>query len=59
MTTAGMDGPALVGLPTMYLTDETNPRMSRWDGTVPGYEEVVRGGAHLDRIARTLSSWGC
>ena len=29
VTTAGMDGPALMGLPTMYLTDAPNVRMRR------------------------------
>ncbi len=57
VTTAGMDGPALLGLPTMYLTDLSNVRMSAWVGAVPGYEEVVRGDGHLDRVATTLRRW--
>jgi len=57
VTTAGMDGPALTGLPTMYLTKEPNPRMGRWVGAVPGYEEVVQADGYLERIQRTLSRW--
>lgn len=58
VTTAGMDGPALMGLPTLYLTHQPNPRMGRWVGAVPGYEEVVRDGSHMDRIRGTLCEWG-
>jgi hypothetical protein len=43
VTTTGADGPALVGLPTMYLTDAQNPRLGTWVGTVPGYQEVLPG----------------
>ena len=57
VTTAGMDGPALMGLRTMYLTDEPNPRLGTWVGAVPGYQEVVRDGSHLERISRTLERW--
>lgn len=58
VTTAGMDGPALMGLPTMYLTEVSNVRMRRWVGVVPGYEEVVRSeGDFFERIDRTLSRW--
>jgi hypothetical protein len=57
VTTAGMDGPALMGLPTLYLTQEPNPRLGLWVGAVPGYEEVVRDGDHLSRIARRLQRW--
>jgi hypothetical protein len=57
VTTAGMDGPALLGLPTMYLTEVSNVRMREWVGAVPGYEEVVRDGGHLERIAATMGSW--
>ena len=57
VTTAGMDGPALMGLPTMYLTQEPNVRMSRWVGAVPGYEEVVRADRYLERISQTFSRW--
>ena len=42
VTTAGMDGPALMGLPTLYLTQEPNVRLGKWVGAVPGYQEVVR-----------------
>ncbi len=57
VTTAGMDGPALMGLPTMYLTDATNVRMREWVGTVPGYREVVRGDGYLEQVSHTLRSW--
>ncbi|WP_437688797.1 hypothetical protein [Sorangium sp. So ce176] len=57
VTTAGMDGPALLGLPTMYLTDAPNVRMGEWVGAVPGYKEVVREGGYLERVRRGLSAW--
>lgn len=57
VTTAGMDGPALIGLATMYLTTEPNVRLGRWVGAVPGYEEVLREEDYLDRIGRTLATW--
>lgn len=57
VTTAGMDGPALMGLPTMYITDKPNPRLGRWVGAVPGYEEVVRGEGYLEAIEETLARW--
>lgn len=57
VTTAGMDGPALLGLPTLYLTAEPNVRLGRWVGAVPGYEEVVRDGTHLTHIATRLRAW--
>ena len=57
VTTAGMDGPALLGLATTYITDEPNVRLGKWVGAVPGYEEVVRGEGYLDRISRTLARW--
>ncbi len=57
VTTAGMDGPALMGLPTLYLTELPNVRMREWVGAVPGYEEVVRESGYLERIARALSAW--
>ena len=57
VTTAGMDGPALMGLPTMYLTDAPNVRMREWVGAVPGYEEVVRQSGYLERVTRVLSEW--
>ena len=57
VTTAGMDGPALMGMPTMYLTDAPNPRMGAWVGAVPGYEEIVREDAYRDRIGASLSAW--
>jgi hypothetical protein len=57
VTTAGMDGPALLGLPTLYLTDAPNVRMREWVGAVPGYHEVVRESGYLEHIARTLCAW--
>jgi hypothetical protein len=56
-TTAGMDGPALMGLATLYLTDATNVRMREWVGAVPGYQELVREPEYLDRVSRVLASW--
>ena len=35
VTTAGMDGPALMGLPTACLTDEPNVRLGKWVGKGP------------------------
>lgn len=57
VTTAGMDGPALMGLPTMYLTQQPNVRLGRWVGAVPGYEEIVRTDGYLERIALRLGQW--
>ena len=57
VTTAGMDGPALMGLPTVYLTDAPNVRLGLWVGAVPGYCEIVRGDAHLEQVSRTLHRW--
>jgi hypothetical protein len=57
VTTAGMDGPALMGLPTLYLTDEPNARMRAWVGAVPGYRELVRGENYLERTSETLREW--
>lgn len=57
VTTAGMDGPALLGLPTLYLTDAPNVRMREWVSAVPGYEEVVRETGYLERVSRVLSEW--
>ena len=57
VTTAGMDGPALMGLPTMYLTDAPNLRLGTWVGTVPGYQEVVRGDGYLDRVSDGVRQW--
>jgi hypothetical protein len=60
VTTAGMDGPALMGLPTAYLTDAPNVRMRAWVGTVPGYQEIVRQGpvdGYPSRIDETLARW--
>ena len=57
VTTAGMDGPALMGLPTMYLTDAPNVRMCEWVGAVPGYQEIVRESGYLDRVSGVLAAW--
>jgi hypothetical protein len=57
VTTAGMDGPALMGLPTVYLTDAPNVRMREWVGSVPGYVEVVRERGYLERVSRVLGAW--
>ena len=57
VTTAGMDGPALMGLPTQYLTAESNVRMREWVGAVPGYEEVVRDESYLERVQTVLQRW--
>jgi len=57
VTTAGMDGPALMGLPTVYLTEAPNVRLGSWVGAVPGYCEIVRGDSHLEQVSRTLRRW--
>ena len=57
VTTAGMDGPALMGLPTLYLTDKPNVRLGAWVGVVPGYREHLRGEQHLQRVEGILKEW--
>jgi len=57
VTTAGMDGPALLGLATMYLTDTANVRLGTWVGTIPGYQEIVRGDRYMDRVTDGLRRW--
>jgi hypothetical protein len=57
VTTAGMDGPALMGLPTVYLTGAPNVRLGTWVGTVPGYREIVRGDGYLERVSDRLRRW--
>ena len=57
VTTAGMDGPALMGLPTLYLTQEGNVRLGKWVGAVPGYQEVVRAPDYFEIIGATLQKW--
>ena len=57
VTTAGMDGPALMGLPTLYLTQERNVRLGKWVGAVPGYQEVVRARGYFEIIRTTLHQW--
>jgi hypothetical protein len=57
VTTAGMDGPALMGMPTMYLTDAPNVRLGAWVGAVPGYREIVRESGYLDRVNDGLTGW--
>jgi hypothetical protein len=57
VTTAGMDGPALLGLPTAYLTDAPNVRLGAWVGAVPGYREIVRREGWLDDVRGVLAAW--
>ena len=57
VTTAGMDGPALMGVPTMYLTDAPNVRMGAWVGAIPGYREIVRDPGYLARVSDALRRW--
>jgi hypothetical protein len=57
VTTAGMDGPALLGLPTLYLTQAANVRMREWVGAIPGYQEIVRDDGYLARIGDALRRW--
>ncbi len=57
VTTAGMDGPALMGLATLYLTDAPNVRLGKWVGAVPGYRELVRGEGYLERAGDVLEEW--
>jgi len=57
VTTAGMDGPALMGLPTMYINEAPNVRMGQWVGVVPGYQEIVRDQDYLERISDGLERW--
>jgi hypothetical protein len=57
VTSAGMDGPALMGLPTLYVTEQPNVRLGLWVGAVPGYEEVVRSDGYFDQISNTLQTW--
>jgi hypothetical protein len=56
VTTAGMDGPALMGMPTMYLTDESNVRMRAWVGAVPGYREIVRESGYLEKVMGAVTA---
>ncbi len=57
VTTAGMDGPALLGMPTMYLTDASNVRMRAWVGAVPAYREIVRESGYLERMSDVVTEW--
>jgi hypothetical protein len=57
VTTAGMDGHALMDLPTMYLTDAPNVRLGTWVGTVPDYQEALRSDGYLDRVSDQLRRW--
>lgn len=57
VTTAGMDGPALLGLPTAYLTASPNLRLGKWVGTVPGYREIVRESGYLQTLGALLEHW--
>ena len=57
VTTAGMDGPALLGLPTAYLTASPNVRLGKWVGAVPGYQEVVRVPGYMKTLGSILEDW--
>jgi len=57
VTTAGMDGPALMGLPTAYLSDAPNVRFGKWVGNVPRYVEVLRHSGYLDKLRGYLQKW--
>ena len=57
VTTAGMDGPALMGLPTLYLTQKRNVRLGKWVGAVPGYQELVREPGYFENVRATLQQW--
>ena len=57
VTTAGMDGPALTGLPTLYITQTCNVRMHKWVGVIPGYREVVRKEGYIEVIEDALRTW--
>jgi hypothetical protein len=57
VTTAAMDGPALMGLPTAYLTEFPNVRMRRWVGAVPGYREISRSAGYLEEVSAMLRAW--
>lgn len=57
VTTAGMDGPALTGLPTLYITQASNVRMRKWVGVIPGYQEVVRKEGGLEAVGNALQQW--
>jgi hypothetical protein len=57
VTTAGMDGPALLGLPTVYITEEPNVRLGRWVGAIPGYTELVRSTGYREAFGAELTRW--
>jgi len=57
VTSAGMDGPALMGLATAYITAQPNPRMQRWVGAVAGYEEVLRDERFEQRVRELFARW--
>lgn len=57
VTTAGMDGPALLGLPTAYLTASPNVRLGKWVGAVPGYQEIVREPGYVQTLVSVLDRW--
>jgi hypothetical protein len=57
VTTAGMDGPALLGLPTAYLTASPNVRLGKWVGAVPGYQELVRQPGYFKTLGAVLEDW--
>lgn len=57
VTTAGMDGPALLGLPTAYLTAAPNVRLGKWVGAVAGYQEIVREPGYIETLGSVLEHW--
>lgn len=57
VTSAGMDGPALLGLRTAYITAQPNPRMRQWVDAVPGYEELLRDERFLSRVRELFARW--
>jgi hypothetical protein len=57
VTTAGMDGPALLGLPTAYLSAAPNVRLGKWVGAVPGYREIVRQPGYMETLASAIEDW--
>lgn len=57
VTTAAMDGPALLGLSTLYVTEASNVRMREWVGAVPGFHEVTRTDDYLERVSDVLRRW--
>ena len=57
VTTAGMDGPALMGMPTLYISEQPNVRLGQWVGAVPHYVEVLRDGQLAETVLAHLERW--